>query len=129
MHDGLARQMRWQRPPDRLTALAPRCGIGGIVARRIGRDPGVVLGSIFLELADQQLELLDVAIELFRRPAEAGAAQHRQLHLQLLDVQRLGVDLGVARGDLDILARQLRLQACRQRAQRLRIIGQRSARQ
>jgi hypothetical protein len=71
----------------------------------------VVLGSLFLELADQQLELLDIAVELFRRAAEAGAPQHRELHLQLLDVQRLGMDLRVARGDLDVLARKLRLQA------------------
>jgi hypothetical protein len=66
-------------------------------------------GGFFLEFADQQFELFDVAIELFRGPAEPCAPGHGKLHLELFDVQRLGVYLGVPRGDLDVLARQLGL--------------------
>jgi len=72
---------------------------------------GVALGLLLLELADQQFELLDVAVELLRRPTKPRATQHGELHLQLLDMQRLGIDLGRIGRDLDLLARQLRLQA------------------
>jgi len=50
-------------------------------------------------------------VELFRGPAEPCAPQHGQLHLQLFDVQRLGMDLGSVGGELDVLACQLGLQA------------------
>jgi len=107
--DGLTRQMGRQRLAHRLLALARlrRVRLGGV--SRAGA--GVALGLLFLEFADQQFELLDVAVKLLRRPAEPRATQHGQLHLQLLDMQRLGMDLGRVGGDLDLLARQLRLQA------------------
>jgi len=66
-----------------------------------------VLGFVRLELADQQLELLDP----LRRPAVAGPLQERQLGLQLRDVQGFRVELG--------------LQPGRERPERLRIGEQR----
>ena len=72
---------------------------------RFGRaGASVFSGSILFERADQQFELLDVAIELLRGAVEPRAPQHGQLQLQLLDVQRLGVDLGRVGGNLDIRA-------------------------
>jgi hypothetical protein len=67
---------------------------------------GLVLRLVRLELADQQLELLDP----LRRAAVAGSLQERQLGLQLLDVQGLGVELG--------------LQPSRERPERVGIGGQ-----
>ena len=61
----------------------------------------------FLDVADRLFEPVDLSVELLRRLAEAGAAQRRQLRLQLLDMQRLGVELG--------------LQSRRERAQRVRV--------
>ncbi len=58
------------------------------------REAGRSHRLLFFELADQQFELLNLMVELFGGPAEACAPQHGQLHLQLFDVQRLGVDLG-----------------------------------
>ncbi|MGF6233844.1 hypothetical protein QFZ27_007799 [Inquilinus ginsengisoli] len=57
---------------------------------------------VLLDVADNQLELLDGAVELLRRAAEPGPAQRRQLRLQLLDVQGLGMDLGVPGRDLPL---------------------------
>jgi len=125
--DRLARQMRRQRLAHRLLALArPGLGLPGGIG---GSGAGVALGLLLLKRADQQLELLDVAVELLRRPAKPRTPQHGQPHLQLLGVQRLGVDLGVACGDLDVFPRPLRLQARGERPQRVRIGGQSSARQ
>ncbi len=46
-----------------------------------------------------RLELLDGQIQLLPTTGRTeGPAQRRQLRLQLLDVQRLGVDLGLQRG-------------------------------
>jgi len=90
---------------------------------------GITFGLLLLEFADQQFELLDVAVKLLRRPAEPRATQHGELHLQLLDVQRLGIDLGRIGRDLDVLARQLRLQVGGEHPQRVRVGRERSARQ
>ena len=102
-----------------------RAGFGdglpaGVAAERLGLGLGLAL----LELADQQLELLDGLVELLRRAAEPRPAQHGQLGLELLDMQRLGVDLGVAGGDRQILLRELGLQSGRERPQRVGIGGQ-----
>jgi len=90
---------------------------------------GVALGLLLLEFADQQFELLDVAVELFRRPAEPRATQHGELHLELLDMQRLGINLGRVGRDLDVFARQLRLQVGGEHPQRVRVGRERSAHQ
>ena len=71
---------------------------------RFVRRPG------FLDVADRQFEPIDLSVELLRRLAEAGAPKRRQLRLELLDMQRLGVKFG--------------LQGRRERAQRVRIRGQ-----
>jgi len=68
--------------------------------------------------------LLDVAIELLRGAAEPGTSQHGQLHLQLLDMQRLGMDLGGIGRDLDFLTRQLSLQIRREDSQIVEVGGQ-----
>lgn len=110
MVDRLARQV----PGQRLAAA----GAGRPWRLGTGRGRGVARpaqGFPLLELADQQLELLDRLVELLRRTAEPGPAQHRQLGLELLDMQGLGVDLGVAGGDRQVLLRELRLQSGRER--------------
>ena len=52
------------------------------------------LGDPRFDIVDQQLELLDLRIELLRLAAEAGATKNGELGAQLLDHQRLGVNLG-----------------------------------
>lgn len=124
MVDRLARQVLGQR----LAAA----GAGRPWRLSTGRGRGVARlaqGFALLELADQQLELLDRLVELLRRTAEPGPAQHRQLGLELLDMQGLGVDLGVAGGDRQVLLRDLRLQGNRERPQGVDIGGQVLARQ
>ena len=113
--DGLARQMLGQLGPA--GPLAPSCQRARLrlVLRIV--HPGRIsnararrfLGLLLLEVADQQLQLLDLAVELLRGAAEPRPAQRGQLHLQLLDVQRLGVDFGGVRSNLDVLARQFGL--------------------
>ena len=129
--DGLTRQVLGQRLADRLAA---RTWLGrdsaGVLGGRVGRaGAGVLGGDIFFEAVDQQFELFDVAIELFRGAAEAGAPQHGQLHLQLFDVQRLGMDFGGIGGEFDLLARQFGLQVSGKQVQRLRVGRQRMMRQ
>ena len=128
--DGLARQVWRQRLADRLFAFPPLDRLARCPARRRIAGGVARLGStgIRFEFADQQFELLDRVVELLGGAAEARAAQHRQLHLQLLDMQRLGMDLGRIGGDLDILARQLCLQIDREVAQRGGVVRQRQGR-
>jgi hypothetical protein len=118
---------------DRLAALA-WLGREGRTVRtnwlgRTGVGAGVLGGDVFFKAADQQFELFDVAIELFRRAAEAGASQRRQLHLQLFDVQCLGMDLCGIGGEFDLLARQFGLQVSGKKLQCLRVGRQRLMRQ
>ena len=74
--DGLARQMIGQRRAHRRLACRgtggrPDIGPGG----RLGTvGAGILSGGIGFEFADQKFELLDVAIQLLRRAAEACAA-------------------------------------------------------
>ncbi len=84
--EGLARQLRRQRLAHRMAALT-HAGLARLgTAGRLGL--GGALGRLLLQFADQQLELLDVAVELFRRPAKSRAPQHGQLHLEFFNVQR-----------------------------------------
>jgi hypothetical protein len=75
------------------------------------------LGGAFFEIVDHEFELLDLRVEFFRRAAEAGATQHGELRSQLLDHQRLGVNLGPQPGDVA-------LQIARHAAQIVGIAGQ-----
>ena len=120
--------MGWQRRAHRLLArVGPGKRLAVGLRVRFGRaGASVFSGSILFERADQQFELLDVAIELLRRAAEPRAPQHGQLHLQLLDVQRFGVDLGGVGGNLDILARQFGLQIRGEDPQSTRVGRQRT---
>jgi hypothetical protein len=109
VHQALARQVRGQR------LAAARLAVGGLGPRR-GRsiapgllDPRGTLRQSLLEVAEQELELLDLAVELFRGAAEARAAEHRQLRLEVLDLNRLGVQLGVAHRDRPLALGEQRL--------------------
>jgi hypothetical protein len=113
VHHPLARQVGWQRLT---TAGAARAGLRG--APISSRVPARLLrGRLFLEIADQQLELLDP----LRGATEAGALHERERRSQLLDVQRLGVDLGIARRELTVFGRERLLQRDRERTQGFRI--------
>ena len=113
--DGLARQVLGQLGPA--GSLAPSCRPARLrLVLRIVQPGGIgdasarlLLGGLLLEFADQQFQLLDLAVELLGGAAEPRPAQRGQLHLQLLDVQRLGVDFGGVGGNLDVLARQFGL--------------------
>ncbi len=115
VQDGLARQMVRQRPARRLAFAVgqPRrrvlLGLAGSGRRRNG-------GLAGLQLLDRQLELGNLAIQLLRGSAELHPAQLRQLHLQLLDFQRL---------DLEGLVRQIALHAAlaQQPSQAVDIVG------
>ncbi len=88
---------------------------------RFGRAGASVFGgSILFECADQQFELFNVAIELLRRATEPRAPKHGQLHLQLLDVQRFGMDLGGVGGNFESLRAS---SACRSAAKIRRALG------
>src|SRR5271166_1899966 len=126
VRDDLARKVWRQRLADGLFAFPPLAGLPGVgIAGGVAR-----LGctGVRFEFADQQFELLDRVVELLGGAAEVRAAQYRQLHFQLLDVQRLGMDLGRIGRDLDILACQLSLQIHREAAQRGRVFRQRQDR-
>src|ERR1700677_1208859 len=80
--------------------IGQRLADGRLLRRQGGRSFAVgslgsrlPLGVALLNVAQQQLELLDLAIELLRRAPEARAAQNRELHAQLLDQQCFGVNL------------------------------------
>ena len=57
-------------------------------------------GFALFDIANEQFELLDRLIEPFGRAPEPSSPQHGELHLQLLDQQRLGVNLGGKCGDI-----------------------------
>src|SRR5208337_2488601 len=101
--DRLRRQMVGQGSADRRLALLLRRGAGlGRLVRDRDRRPGARerLGDARFDIVDQQLELLDLRIELLRLAAVAGATKNGELGSQLLDHQRLGVNLGPEPGDV-----------------------------
>ena len=73
------------------------------------------LGDTRFDIVDQQLELLNLRIELLRLAAVAGATKNGELGSQLLDQQRLGVDLGLSQAT----------SRCRSSARRRRSSGSR----
>ena len=97
VHHPLARQMGRQRLATARTRRARLGGrpISGGLGRRL---TSLVLGLCFLEIADQQLELVDP----LRGAAEAGPLHQREGRPQLLDVERLGVELGIPCRELTI---------------------------
>lgn len=118
MLDALTRQVGRQRPTATGATLA--------ALRRAPRHGGVLasllLGRLLFKVADQKFQLL----EPFRGAAEAGPLHERQRRAQLLDVQRLGMDLGVPRGKLALLGGERLLQRNREDPQGLGIGRQRS---
>lgn len=84
MHHLLTRQVRGQgatRPGTPVARRACRILRGGPLV------PGTRPCSTFLQVLQQQLELLDPAVQCFRRAAELQPPQLRQLDLVLLDQQ------------------------------------------
>ena len=66
----------------------PPVRAGGALADFVG-------GLSLLQIADDQFEQINLVVEFLRRLAEARAPQCRQLRLQLLDMQRLGIELSL----------------------------------
>jgi hypothetical protein len=112
VNDDLARQMIRQRFAAGL--FTPPLGAGCRLGRGSCVLPSLAFGLALLEIAYQKLQLLNFGVELFRGAAEPRASQNGELRLQLLDMQRLGVNLRVARRDL---APHLDLQGRRKSAQ------------
>jgi hypothetical protein len=111
--DPLARQVGGQR----LTATAARLATPGRAPCHGGVLASLLLGRLLLEVADQKLELL----KPLGGAAEAGPLHERQRRAQLLDVQRLRMDLGVTRGKLALLGGERLLQRGREDPQGLGI--------
>jgi hypothetical protein len=70
--------------------------------------PGIGLGSgrtffafryALFKLAKHEFKLLDLTVELLRGAAEPRPSKHRKLRLYVLDLQRLGIQLGIANRD------------------------------
>jgi hypothetical protein len=121
MDDRLARQVLGQRLADRL-------------ARRQRRRHQSRLRRADLELAYQQLELLDALRELLRGATELHAAQARQFQLELLDpcpqIHELllpGLQLRITRLQGVVAIAQLRLKVNNERAQRSDVVRECSA--
>ena len=51
--------------------------------------------SLF-KLAKHEFKLLDLAVELLGRAAEPRPPKHRKLRLHVFNLQRLGIELGIA---------------------------------
>jgi hypothetical protein len=51
------------------------------------------------KLAEHEFKLLDLTVELLRGAAKPRPPQHRKLRLYVLDLQSLGVQLGIADRD------------------------------
>ena len=112
--DGLARQMLRQRLADRRPARSRPAGVG-----ELGRRAGsAVLARASLSAASSSSSPISSSSCSMSRSSFSEERPNRarrstaSCDLQLLDVQRLGVDLGVAGGDLELLARQFGLQLC-----------------
>jgi hypothetical protein len=60
-------------------------------------------------------------LDPLRGAPEAGALHERERRSQLLDVQRLGIDLGIACRELTVLGCERLLQRDRKRTQSFRI--------
>jgi hypothetical protein len=104
MDHRLARQMVGKRAPRRLDP--------GSRTRRRSLACQRLAGRRFaaFQLLQRQLELRDLARQLLRRAAELHPPQPHQLHLQLLDLQRLAL--------------QRRKRRCHQLLQAVDIVGQ-----
>src|SRR5260221_10125908 len=79
------------------------------MVRRLGLDH--VFGFAGLELLEPEFELLDLAGDPLRRPAELHAAQLGDLELELLDLQRGELDRDLGRLELRARGRKFGLQA------------------
>jgi hypothetical protein len=107
--DDFTEKMLGRRIAHRMSALG---GTGPAVQCRNGRfGLGFTFARILLEVADQKFKLLDVMIKLLRRLSEPRSSKLGELHLQLLDVERLRMEFCDVGSDLDVPARQFRLES------------------
>jgi hypothetical protein len=98
MHGPLARQMRRHWLAAVLMVRAGACCRRGWLP--IGwRAAAFAFCHALFDLAEHQFELLDLAVKLLRGTAKPVAPQRRELRLEMLDLQRLGVEFGVAHHD------------------------------
>ena len=108
MGDSFTRKMLRQRLAHRVFALA---GTGLAMPGGDGRlGTSLAFARILLEVTNEQFELLDIVIKLLRRLPEPRTPKLGKLHLQLLNMERLRMDVRSVSGNLDVFARQLRLQ-------------------
>ena len=91
MDDLVPRQMLGQRLAAACGGLGLGHGGGFGGAGLLGPRPCFRLA--FFEIAEHEFQLRDRAVELFRGPAKPSPPQHGELGFQLLDMERLGVDL------------------------------------
>ena len=96
MQHALAGHMIRQRlAAERLAILALRALATLGIRRRPCRTFAVLRHPLF-KLPKDELQLLDLAVELLGGAAEPRPSQHRKLRLEMLDLKRLGIELGIA---------------------------------
>ena len=100
VHDLSARQMFGQGSPAR--RFLPQRRIALRCRRGHGDDLWRGGGRLGLQLIKHQFQLLDDARDLLRRAAELLTPQTRDLDLQLLDLERLGLQPGLGGGQLSL---------------------------
>jgi hypothetical protein len=85
--------------------MSALCGTGSPMQGGDGcSGSGFTFARILLKVADQQFELLDVMIKLLGRLSKACPPELGELHLQLLDMERLRMDFCGIGSDLDVPA-------------------------
>jgi len=113
-----ARQVAGQLPPG----LARRLRLPDLFRRPFGASGN--LGRRFgLQVLQDQFQLFDLGREPLRRAPEGHPPQTRQLHLQLLDLQRLALRNLPGRGPLGVPGCQFDALGGDQRMQGLDITG------
>ena len=98
MHGPLARQVRRHRFAAVLDGLAGACWDCWRLPVGSGCASFAFRYALF-ELAEREFELLNLPVELLRGAAEPRPPQFGELRLEVLDLQRLGVEFGVAHRD------------------------------
>ena len=104
-----ARQVRGQRLAAARLAIRRlgTCRARTLLPGLLGA--GVAFRHGFLEFTEHEFELLDLPVELLGGAAEPRPSQHCKLRLEMLDLQRLGIEFRVANRDHAIAFGELRL--------------------
>ena len=114
MHGPLARQVRRHRFAAVFDGLPGACCDCWRLPVGSG-SASFALCYAFFDLAEREFELLNLTVEFLRGAAEPGAPQFGKLRPQVLDLQRLGVEFGVAHRDHPIAFGELGLPLGEQR--------------